>query len=328
MSKRKSEQSRSKCKKSSSSDRASLVLKNKKNTACDDLTLESDDEEVGRGVYGIAVKKMYKGELRIVKFVEEHYDDYEPKIQQLLAKDNIYIAKILDHCKKDKKNKKGGIIVMEYLTGGNIEYHARNYAENYLTTLDYMIIVRDLLQGLDKIHAMGAAHRDIKPDNIMFTKNPEETSDWRAVFIDFGFVCIETENKTQECNTLDVVAAEHYRPPEKAVKGLAKIDLKTNSTLQRGQAHDVWALGATFLYFLYGDWIELEYTATKVGKKYELAWETQHPVDEYEFDNELEDVLDEVIRPMLALESSKRISAQEACERIDKIFKKWNSMNK
>lgn len=73
-------------------------------------------------------------------------------------------------------------LVMEYIQGVTLkDYLKRIYALNTLLSLDEIIsIISQVGEALDYIHRMGIIHRDIKPDNIMWTP------DGRICLSDFG----------------------------------------------------------------------------------------------------------------------------------------------
>ena len=83
-------------------------------------------------------------------------------------------------------------------------------------------ILNQILSAFDHIHKKGIAHRDIKLENILMTKNNE------IKIIDFGFGMINQRNNLQKffCGT------PNYMAPE--------IVLKKD---YNGQKADIWSLG-------------------------------------------------------------------------------------
>ncbi|MEO3790008.1 protein kinase [Nonomuraea sp. B10E15] len=82
-----------------------------------------------------------------------------------------------------------------------------------------------LLEALRAAHAAGVLHRDVKPDNVLLTK------DGRAVLTDFGIAT--TEDEAPVTRTGILIGTPAYMAPERAAGGRA------------GPASDLWALGAT-----------------------------------------------------------------------------------
>jgi len=66
-----------------------------------------------------------------------------------------------------------------------------------------------LLLGLNFIHNKGYSHRDIKPNNILITK------DYTIKYIDFGIACL-AECRVSECTNIcgGINGTLNYMPPE------------------------------------------------------------------------------------------------------------------
>ncbi len=61
-----------------------------------------------------------------------------------------------------------------------------------------------MVNGIEEIHQSGFVHRDIKPDNIILTK------DYKIKLIDYGFTC--PVNKTGAAK--GAVGTKNYMAPE------------------------------------------------------------------------------------------------------------------
>lgn len=73
----------------------------------------------------------------------------------------------------------GPAIVMEYIDGDTLSYLLER--GDALTLEQRQRIAIELCQALDYIHSLGIVHRDVKPENIMITRNGK-----RLKLIDFG----------------------------------------------------------------------------------------------------------------------------------------------
>lgn len=111
-----------------------------------------------------------------------------------------------------KENKNFIFIITEFLAGGTltewIQYRHQSYHEFSEYEEEAKAVMKSLLQGVEYIHEKGYIHRDLKPDNIMFTE-PGECSSMKIT--DFGlseknnpFATIASSN----CGTLTYIAPE------------------------------------------------------------------------------------------------------------------------
>jgi len=75
----------------------------------------------------------------------------------------------------DVNSKLSVIIDMEYIEGGSLESLMEN---QFISVINGVEIVRDVLFGLEHAHTQGILHRDIKPANIMLGKNTAKLSDF------------------------------------------------------------------------------------------------------------------------------------------------------
>ena len=102
---------------------------------------------------------------------------------------------------------------------------------------------RDLILGIEYLHAQGVVHRDIKPDNLLLTE------DDILKIVDFGVS--EMFEKTSDMRTAKSAGSPAFLPPELCVSRHGDIS---------GKAVDVWSMGIT-LYCLYFGSIPFEKTS-------------------------------------------------------------------
>lgn len=111
-------------------------------------------------------------------------------------------------------------IAMSYYAGDTLKKKIADGPLSLSEALDYTI---QAAKGLDKAHAAGIIHRDVKPANLLVTE------DGVVKILDFGIAKISGVNLTKTGTTMGTVA---YMSPEQ-IKG-QDIDERT----------DVWSLGA------------------------------------------------------------------------------------
>ncbi|KAK2463207.1 hypothetical protein APHAL10511_004862 [Amanita phalloides] len=87
----------------------------------------------------------------------------------------VRLFEVIDDPKQEKI-----YLIMEYLSGGPVEWTNANHAPILLVDQTRRII-RDVMIGLDYLHQHGIIHRDIKPANLLWTE--DRTS---VKIIDFG----------------------------------------------------------------------------------------------------------------------------------------------
>ena len=182
-------------------------------------------EEIGRGAMGVvfkgrdpligravAVKTITSGVAESVDLLERFYR--EARAAGGLQHPNIVTIY--------EMAESGGapFIAMEYLEGESLEkLIARKAALPLPTKVGYIV---QACRALDYAHRRGIVHRDVKPANIMVTR------DAMVKVVDFGIARIADTSKTQTGALLGTLA---YMPPEQL----------------RGQAADaradVWAMG-------------------------------------------------------------------------------------
>lgn len=121
-------------------------------------------------------------------------------------------------------------IVMEYLSGPTLaEFVKKNGPMDSQSVLEQFV---PLMEELDIIHKSGLLHRDISPDNIMFTKEK------KLKIIDFGTARDLAPEAEQSVSTS--IVHLHYSPIEMFASG------------KKGCQADIYSLCATMYYCLTG----------------------------------------------------------------------------
>jgi serine/threonine protein kinase len=113
-------------------------------------------------------------------------------------------------------------VVMQLVEGETLAAQCRR--EGRLTQAAIERMLGPLLDGLERVHAAGVLHRDIKPDNILVGR------DGSATLIDFGASRMAVADRNQ---ALTAVYTPRYAAPEQI------------TSQQQGPYTDIYALAAT-----------------------------------------------------------------------------------
>jgi len=131
------------------------------------------------------------------------------------------------------ENEKGMFLVMEFVEGTPLDEFINNVT-GPMPEKRAVPIMKEILTGFSYAHLKGIVHRDIKPGNIIITKNDG------AKILDFGIARLMGDGNHNLTKTGTQMGTVFYMSPEQ-VQG-KKLD----------QRSDIYSLGITFYQMLTG----------------------------------------------------------------------------
>ena len=196
--------------------------------------------EIGHGAFSKVYQLKHKstGEIRACKYIskenfkEEALINFKNECKILRESDHPNIVKLYEIFETDKSF----YLIMENCDGGSLSIkiderinHKKPFDENILSEL-----FRQIASAIKYIHDKNICHRDLKPDNICFTKMGQMENN-TAKLIDFGLgKLMKTNNEKLE----SVVGSPLFVAPEVLLGNYTK-------------KCDIWSLGV-ILFILVG----------------------------------------------------------------------------
>ena len=216
----------------SSSNYASLKSNNVSKNKIDKLAKYEIGQVLGKGVYAIVkivTNIITKDKYAMKIYEKEKLNDNSKKkcvyreVEILKRVNHVNIAKLIDVINTPKQI----LIIQEFVEGISLRDYYNKEIRNQKGISEHKSkifkkIFKQIFEAMNYLHKNHMAHRDIKLENILMTK------DYCIKIIDFGFGMYNPENKLQTfyCGT------PNYMPPEIAFK-----------QPYVGQKADLWSLG-------------------------------------------------------------------------------------
>ncbi|NGX43067.1 MAG: hypothetical protein K940chlam7_01358, partial [Chlamydiae bacterium] len=116
--------------------------------------------------------------------------------------------------------------------GRGVQSHLSALHNPMLATEILKFVIRDILTGLKTMHGKGIYHLDIKPENIVFTK------DGTAYITDFG--CAKKAERGSTQMSWEAIGDNRYFSPE-------RLQASREGSYYDAEKTDVWAAGMTVL---------------------------------------------------------------------------------
>lgn len=145
---------------------------------------------------------------------------------------------------------------------------------------------RDLILGIEYLHAQGIVHRDIKPDNCLLT------SENVLKVVDFGVS--QMFAKDSDMYTAKSAGSPAFLPPELCVIKHGDIS---------GKAADIWSMGVTLYCLRYG---RIPFEKQSIFELYESIKN-----DEIDLRKETDEDFKDLMHRILQKDPAQRITMQE-----------------
>jgi len=269
--------------------------------------------EGGFGEVWLAEDSLIDGRLVAIKVLKNiNIDDVSPlieEIQYLSSFDHQNIVKFLHHFYENERLH----IVMEYCSGGSLA----DFSRGKIGTVQVFSWGKILTDTFREIHGKGIVHHDIKPQNLLSTK------DGKVRVADFGIA-----NRNW--------GTPIYMAPELSLAG---------RVAENDERIDIYALGISLLELLIGENPLLEYSGedllqAKIDHNFipheldrwvqEILLKATHPTPEQRFQT-MEDFGNAIgARKVSFIFDGNQIKAQNIAESAQKLLtrKKWKTAEK
>jgi predicted Ser/Thr protein kinase len=136
---------------------------------------------------------------------------------------NDNIVQVYDHFREGSSY----YIAMEYVDGTSLEKLIKH--KDKISPMAALLILQGVAKGLKYAHDKGVIHRDIKPDNVLISKQGE------VKLVDFGIATAREENEEDLTKTGAVIGTPAYMSPEQ-LSSAKDVDKRT----------DIYSLGVMF----------------------------------------------------------------------------------
>ena len=150
---------------------------------------------------------------------------------------------------------------------------------------------RDMILGIEYLHAQGIVHRDIKPDNCLITQDDV------LKIVDFGVS--EMFEKESDMTTAKSAGSPAFMPPELCTVKHGPVS---------GKTADIWSMGVTLYCLRYG---HIPFEKHGLLELYESIRSDDVPLDE-----EQDERFADLMRRILEKEPEKRITMDELRVRV------------
>ena len=166
------------------------------------------NKAIGKGAFGVVYKafELCSGRrvaIKQIKIDTNNKNLVAKEIEVLKKVEHPNIVKYFNFLKEDNYI----FIIMEFLEGGTLKEYIQENSQNITEDIAREII-KQIFNALSYLHySCDVCHRDVKPENIMFSEKNNISS---LKLLDFGLSSDSFESKLrlQNCGTLTYMAPE------------------------------------------------------------------------------------------------------------------------
>ena len=194
-------------------------------------------EKIGEGGMGVVfrARDTKLGRVVALKRLRANVASSAAAIQRFLTEAETIANLVHNHIVRVYdlgQDSQGDFIIMEFVDGEPLS--ARIKRDGALDEDEAVGLVRGLLSALKYAHEQGVLHRDVKPGNVLLTRDGEPK------LVDFGLARMGEESQMTEIGT--PMGTTAYASPEQ-LRDASSVD----------QRSDLYSLGATFYEMLSGE---------------------------------------------------------------------------
>lgn len=193
--------------------------------------------------------------------------------------------------------------VMEYLGGSSLDGMIKRRKQ--LPVRDAVEVACQIAMALEHLHSKGIAHRDIKPDNVLYRVDPDTTGRVEPVLVDFG-IAAKLQRVGLQAGSI------FYMSPERVqvVSGMLPPERVVNQA-----AGDVYGLGVMLYQMLTGRRPFEGHTRSSVTS----AILKTTPALPRKYRPEIPPGLEQLIMQMMSKDPALRPSAAEALASMEQL---------
>ena len=224
----------------------------------------------------------YDHQIRLERF------DKEIEFLRKYKDKNDHIPHLIDSYKRDKPF----FVMKKYLT----------IKDFYRTNPSFETLLKcglQLIEAIKFLHSEGYAHRDIKPNNLLFEKK-SDTDDFNLILTDFGLI-LGKDDKTQESR----IIVSSFNPPELRDRTIEVTDNYFSS--------DVYQFGKTMYALLKRATFSFDDSIERIDRNHEIRVSNFDPI--------LLEPIYEMIEGSIKFKWYDRISIEDCENKINETLK-------